>query len=219
MHPAATVVCLRDGSEGVEVLLVRRNSRLVFHGGAWVFPGGRVDPQDAGGKALFDEDAARTAAVRETAEEASLSITERELVALSHWTTPPGMPRRFSTWFFLVGVERGEVTVDDDEIEAHWWAKPGRAIARRAAGEIELPPPTFVSLTWLERAATVEGALRTARDQRVERFIPRPVLRPNGVVSLYGGDGGYDAVDPDVTGPRHRLWMLEEGWRIYSESP
>ncbi len=44
--PAATVVLLRDGETGLEVLLARRSSKLAFHGGAWVFPGGRIDPDD-----------------------------------------------------------------------------------------------------------------------------------------------------------------------------
>lgn len=37
--PAATVVLLREGRVAPEVLLLRRNSQLAFHGGAWVFPG------------------------------------------------------------------------------------------------------------------------------------------------------------------------------------
>lgn len=212
IRPAATVICLRNASAGLEVLLVRRNARLVFHGGAWVFPGGRVDDQDAHGAEPFTEDAARIAAVRETAEEASLAIAADALVPLSHWTTPAGMPRRFSTWFFLVDARRGTVSVDDGEIDEHWWARPDVAIAKRDAGEIELPPPTFVSLTWLERIASVEDALDIAHAQRVERFVPRPVLRPNGVVSLYHGDCGYETSDPEIEGPRHRLWMLEDEW-------
>ena len=35
--PAATVVLIRDGRDGLEVLLARRSSQLAFHGGAWVF--------------------------------------------------------------------------------------------------------------------------------------------------------------------------------------
>ena len=31
---------------GVEVLVLRRDTNLAFHGGSWVFPGGRVDPAD-----------------------------------------------------------------------------------------------------------------------------------------------------------------------------
>jgi hypothetical protein len=46
IHPAATVVLLRDGTQGCEVLLVRRNAQLSFHGGAWVFPGGLDEAAD-----------------------------------------------------------------------------------------------------------------------------------------------------------------------------
>lgn len=42
---AATVMILADRPE-VEVLMVRRTSRAAFAPSAWVFPGGRVDPDD-----------------------------------------------------------------------------------------------------------------------------------------------------------------------------
>ena len=41
---AATVIVLRGGAETLEVLLVKRNPAQRFMGGAWVFPGGAVDP-------------------------------------------------------------------------------------------------------------------------------------------------------------------------------
>jgi 8-oxo-dGTP pyrophosphatase MutT (NUDIX family) len=41
---AATVVLLRDGTAGLEVLLMRRPDSMVFAPGMHVFPGGRVDP-------------------------------------------------------------------------------------------------------------------------------------------------------------------------------
>ena len=44
--PAATVILLRDGEDGLETLMLRRNSKLAFAGGHWVFPGGRVDADD-----------------------------------------------------------------------------------------------------------------------------------------------------------------------------
>jgi len=43
---AATVVLLREGGEGLEVLLTRRSAQLEFMGGVWVFPGGRLDDAD-----------------------------------------------------------------------------------------------------------------------------------------------------------------------------
>ena len=68
--PAATVILLRDAADGIETLMLRRNSKLAF-GGMWVFPGGRVEESDGAG--LDDEfAAARRAAVREAEEESGL---------------------------------------------------------------------------------------------------------------------------------------------------
>jgi 8-oxo-dGTP pyrophosphatase MutT (NUDIX family) len=47
-RPAATVITLRDGVNGYEILMLRRNLNSDFIGGAYVFPGGRVDETDAG---------------------------------------------------------------------------------------------------------------------------------------------------------------------------
>jgi 8-oxo-dGTP pyrophosphatase MutT (NUDIX family) len=47
MHPAATVLLLRETSGELEVLMMRRGAGLSFMAGMWVFPGGRVDPADA----------------------------------------------------------------------------------------------------------------------------------------------------------------------------
>ena len=46
-RPAATVVLLRPGTAGLEVLLTHRPATMAFAGGAHVFPGGRVDPADS----------------------------------------------------------------------------------------------------------------------------------------------------------------------------
>lgn len=43
---AATVVLMRDGDQGPEVYLLRRQASMAFAGGVCVFPGGGVDPRD-----------------------------------------------------------------------------------------------------------------------------------------------------------------------------
>lgn len=43
---AATVLMVRDGGEGLEVFMIRRHERSNVLGGAWVFPGGKVDAAD-----------------------------------------------------------------------------------------------------------------------------------------------------------------------------
>lgn len=92
--PAATIIIFRSARDGgaPELLMVERSSQMVFAGGAVVFPGGRVDPDDHALAASithgFDPDdaAARIAAVRETIEETGLGIgfvepPEREALA------------------------------------------------------------------------------------------------------------------------------------------
>ena len=97
VHPAATVVLVREGDEGLEVLLVQRNKALTHMGGMWVFPGGRVDAADYSPQA-DDYRAALNAAIRETREEAGLELEDSQLAYLSHWITPEGAKRRFATW-------------------------------------------------------------------------------------------------------------------------
>ena len=43
---SATLVVVRDAANGIEVLLSRRAERGDHNSGAWVFPGGIVDPGD-----------------------------------------------------------------------------------------------------------------------------------------------------------------------------
>ena len=43
---AATVVLLRDGADGIEAYLLRRQKTMAFAAGMYVFPGGSVDPRD-----------------------------------------------------------------------------------------------------------------------------------------------------------------------------
>ena len=147
--PAATVVVARDSATqgSIEILLLRRNSKLVFHGGHWVFPGGRVDQADFEGVEGLEYRAALKAAVRETKEEAGLDIGESQLIHTAHWTTPPHLPRRFCTWFFMCPVPRAaNVVVDNAEILEHRWITPQAALAASKAEEIVLPQPTKETL-------------------------------------------------------------------------
>lgn len=143
--PAATVVPLRDGSEGLEILLLRRNVQLSFAGGAWVFPGGRIDEEDYAQAANRDElTAARHAAVREAKEESGLTLEATRLVCLSHWTTPPSSPKRFSTWFFLAPLPRPQqVVIDGSEIHDFRWYRPRAAIEAYHRQEIFIITPTY----------------------------------------------------------------------------
>jgi len=217
--PSATVIVLRDADSGIEALLLRRNSKTAFHGGAWVFPGGHIDPEDQSPDASDDMLAtARQAAVREAYEEASLTLSKEKLLYFSHWTTPLSRPKRFSTWFFIAQAGDEAVQVDGGEIHDHEWMRPDDALAARQAGKIELPPPTFVSLTKLAPFANVSSALDHMRTCEPEMFFPKLEKIDGGYCSIYQGDAGYETANVNEPGPRHRLWMLKNGWRYEHEA-
>ena len=215
---AATVVLLRDGSQGLELLMVRRDSRIAFAGGHWVFPGGRVDDEDRAG-VEGELEAARRAAVREAMEEVGLSLDGGGLIPFSHWTPPAIAPKRYLTWFFVAEATADAVTIDDHEIRDHAWLRPADALARRNAGEIELGPPTWITLEQLQPRRSVGEALDWARSNEPERFATRIAGVDGGAVALYHGDAGYEATDATVPGPRHRLWMVADGWRYERDAP
>jgi 8-oxo-dGTP pyrophosphatase MutT (NUDIX family) len=212
--PAATVVVIRDSPGGPEVLMLRRNSRLAF-GGMWVFPGGRVDPGDV--DPVRPDDvvaAARRAAAREAEEEAGLLLDVGELVALSHWVPPAQAPRRFATWFFVARAPEGaDVMVDGSEIHDHGWWAPADALARRDRGEIEIAPPTWMTLWTLTSARNVHAALAAAGARDPQRFETHMATTESGPVALWQGDAGYDDGDVARPGARRRLWLGASGWR------
>ena len=209
--PAATVVLVRDGQEGLEVLLVQRNKAVQHMGGMWVFPGGKVD------KADYPENrdpytAALNAAIRETREEAGLEVDPEQLVYQSHWTTPEGAKRRFSTWFFLTILKDGqEVTVDGGEIAHHRWVRPEVAFAELQDEEhpFRLMPPTYVSMVDIAGCHDCSEAKTMIGSREAIIYAPRMVFVEDGICFLYEGDAGYEVEELELPGPRHRTYMID----------
>ena len=110
-----------------------------------------------------------------------------------------------------------EVVIDDGEIREHAWLSPSEVLRRRDAQEIELAPPTWVTLHELVRAASVHEALDDARAREPEHFVTRIAVDDGGPMALWHGDAGYEDGDPANPGPRHRLRMRDERW-IYERS-
>lgn len=217
--PAATVIVVRDRTTGPEVLLLQRDRELSFAGGMWVFPGGRIDPDDRVGTDDL-ELAARRAAAREAAEEAGLVIDPADLRRWSHWTPPPVTPKRFSTAFFVTAHPEGSarVVIDDCEIRDHRWARPADVLERRDLGEVALTPPTFITLHQLLAHHDVAAILDAAEPAAgPEHFATRITADGDSIIALYHGDAGYESDDPNATGPRHRL-VMGATW-TYERSP
>jgi 8-oxo-dGTP pyrophosphatase MutT (NUDIX family) len=216
--PAASVILLRDGVQGLEVLLLRRAAKASFAADAWVFPGGGVEPED--GDDPFSLETARQAAARETMEEAAIAVDPQALVPYSQWCPPPESPKRFLTWFFVAGVSAAhEVTVDGGEITEHVWVRPADGLAARDEGRVSLLPPTWMTLRDLTEHGSVAEVLELAQGRAAPywethiSFLARADdPEKKDVVALWQGDAGYDARDASVPGARHRLRMGEAPW-------
>ena len=212
--PAATVVLLRDGGDGVEVLMLHRTSKVHF-GGMWVFPGGRIDPGDRAGTPDPDA-AARNAAARETLEETRITVSPDDFICFAHWTPPPATPRRYATWFFAAESKRRQiVTVDGHEIQDHQWIRPLEMLARHGRGEVDVAPPTWVTLHHISLYSPVSEVL-SALDRGPRRVYETHIaLRSDGTrVAMWSGDAGYENMDADAAGARHRLVMSEGGYEF-----
>ena len=211
--PAATVVLLRDSHGGLETLLMRRNSKLSFAEGMWVFPGGKIDEDDrAGGHDVHQ--AARQAAVREAKEEGDLTIDLSGLVYHSHWLPPVQSPKRFSTWFFVAEAPTGDVTVDQGEILEHAWWHPEEALERAADRRIEILPPTWMTLHDLAQHGSVEACLAHTAARGPMAFATRIIKTPEGPAATWEEDAAYDSGTHDAPGERHRLVMTDGAWRL-----
>ena len=193
--------------------MLRRDSRLAFAGGMWVFPGGRLDEDDFAGDLDDLDTAERRAAAREALEECGLEIPWDRLERWSHWTPPEHRNgHRFSTAFFVAAAPDGEVVIDDGEIRAHRWVSPVAAIELHRQGEVELSPPTFITLVQLARADSTDRLLELARAEPRERFHTRIGFDGDTMIALYHGDAGYESGDATLPGARHRLTMPGTDW-------
>ena len=223
---AATVVLLRDGAQGIEVLLLERPRHTGTFAGAWVFPGGRVDPEDydAAGSvppglqpyrdAEEDLPAARIAGVREAAEETGLVLAPDSLVDLSCWIPPLQASKRLRTWFFLARSPGSEVRLNPGELIDYAWLTPAAALERHRDGKMLLVAPTFVTLTLLQQFQDTAAALAHAAGTEPETFNSRLLdgQEPDAVI-VWQGDEQYPGAAPGQPGARHRLVMRGSDWR------
>ena len=213
-RPAATVIVVRDAADGYEVLMVRRNDKVAFMAGAYVFPGGRVDDHElaqAGG----DQAAAyRLAAVRELEEEAGVHVAPSDLVLIAHWVTPEIEIRRYDTRFFLVRMPVGQqARHDESETTELAWMTPRDAIARCERGEIMLPPPTWTTLKRMQRHANLDELFDWAKSVAIPRVQPQFFEDNDQKMLTLPGDPTYTTIDGWDIPEDTRFLLLDGQWR------
>ena len=196
--PAATVAFLRESSTGPEVLLTHRPATMAFAAGMYVFPGGRVDADDASA-ALFsrsaigsDDAAARLggdlapdaahaahiAAIRELWEESGILLAEAAAspaeIAASRAALVDGSAE------FAVLAERLDLRLRTDLLQplSRWVTPPGyprrfdarffAALLPDQAADATIASGEVVSLEWFRPS----DALDAMADGRIGLWLP-----------------------------------------------
>lgn len=179
---AATVILLRDDTDGLQAYTQRRAATMRFAPGMYAFPGGSVSSQDEAGPDPESELAIRMglpktsagavlrAAVRELAEETGVRLSTAELAPWARWLTPEFEPRRYDTFFFLAALPVGQLPADAaGEADHALWIAPAQA------QHLPMLPPTRHTLAELAGFPDVASALAAAAHRDISEPV-RPVL-------------------------------------------
>src|SRR4051812_6927696 len=145
-RPAATLILLRPGTQGQEVLMIQRTQSAAFLGGAYVFPGGALDAQDADARILkrivgLTPDQADTrlklpsgaiayyvAAIRECFEEAGvLLLADSKGSPISAAHAESLLPFRDKPFVEMLESENLFVPAGALAYYGHWITAPGRS--------------------------------------------------------------------------------------------
>ncbi|WP_442919148.1 NUDIX hydrolase [Methylobacterium sp. Leaf118] len=190
-HDAATLILLDRSRKALRVLMGRRNERLAFMGGKYVFPGGRIEASDrqmpvAGALSQRAEDGLRAklpraphhlgrslalAAIRETYEETGLLIGTREYGPPE--SAPEGAWQAFLEAGVMPDLEALHLVARaitppkrPRRFDTRFFAVDRRAVAGESPGIVG-PDAELTELAWV----TLDDARRTLDLPRITRVV------------------------------------------------
>lgn len=130
-----------------------------------------------------------------------LDLTRITLFA--RWLTPPVMPKRFDTFFYLIEMPAGqEVRHDGREAVENEWVTAAEALRRGEAGERTILFPTRQNLRLLSQTPSIADAVRAAEGRARRRVTPRIEVRDDGkrYLRLLPEDGYGEVFEPLAVG-------------------
>jgi 8-oxo-dGTP pyrophosphatase MutT (NUDIX family) len=236
MRAAASMLVLRDGTRGMEVLMMRRPQRDDDRSaGAFVFPGGTLDPgrhvaqpvqrtrtPPARGSASRRTDSTTTYArcekrsrkptccspttrgqmvqldslaerappvarggrlrwqgLAHVCEMLGLRLAVDRLAYSAYWLTPPGLPKRFDTRFFMAMLPSGQTALHDGvEAVEHRWLRPAEAID--PASNFTLVNATRRILQSIAHFQNAQTCFDFAQQRNIPLVMPRLASGPKG---------------------------------------
>jgi len=117
------------------------------------------------------------------------------MAPFARWITPPMMPKRFDTWFFIATAPKDQFAVCDgyETVDAEW-IEPDVALGLADRGERKIIFPTRMNLQLLAKSTSTDQAIAAARARPVVVVEPRIEIRNGERYLLLPPDAGYGAV-------------------------
>jgi hypothetical protein len=122
----------------------------------------------------------------------NLELALDALTPFAHWITPPILPKRFDTHFYIVAAPSDQIAIHDgSESVDSVWINPARALAEADAGKYTLVFATRLNLQLLAESADAASAVAAARARRIVTVEPVAVKTETGYTMRIPIEAGY----------------------------
>ena len=125
----------------------------------------------------------------------NLELALEALTPFAHWITPPILPKRFDTHFYIVDSPIDQIAIHDGSESVDLvWIHPARALEEADAGKYTLVFATRLNLQLLAQSPDAAAAIAAARARRIVTVEPVAVKTESGytmripIEAGYGGD-------------------------------
>lgn len=174
---ALRVAAVRETFEECGVLLARPRGSTQLVDGARCAAIGAKAPGREFGELIAAED---------------LTLALDALTPFAHWITPPIMPKRFDTHFYIVAAPPDQAAMHDgSESVDSTWINPRRALVDAAAGTYTMVFATRLNVQMLAESADAVAAVAAARARRIVTVEPIAVKSETGLTLTIPREAGY----------------------------
>lgn len=126
----------------------------------------------------------------------SVTVDLTRLTFFARWLTPPVVPKRFDTFFYLIEMPAGQdARHDGREAVENEWVTPGDALRLYEKGERTILFPTRMNLRLLAQAPRLSDAIRSAHDRAPRQVVPSIETREGRRYLRLHADDGYGEVE------------------------
>ncbi len=129
-------------------------------------------------------------------EEMDIVLDVAALTLFARWLTPPVVPKRFDTFFYLAAAPDAQIALSDgrETVETEW-ISPTSALALAEAGQREIVLPTRMNLRLLAKSGSLAEAVLAAQTRASRIVLPRIVTRDGVRFLQLDVLDGYGAVE------------------------